>query len=102
MALRLEGVTEFVEHDRSEEADGAGDGEQIRLGGAGRLVEHIAVEVRKPEDDQEQDEEPGPVHGDPDTPDAKKRECAATAEHEYIVLEAGRRSPDFGRDILPA
>ena len=80
-----EGVAELVEQDRAEEEHGARDREQIRRGVTRGGVEDVAVEAGEPEDDQEEDHEPGVVHRDPDAPDAKQ--CDATAGHASDVRE---------------
>ena len=48
--------------------------------GRAALAEHLAVEVREPEDHQEEDEEPRPVDRDPDPADVEQGDRAA-AEH---------------------
>ena len=80
-----EGVAELVEQDRAEEEHGARDRKQIRRGVTRGGVEDVAVEAGEPEDDQEEDHEPGVVHRDPDAPDAKQ--CDATAGHASDVRE---------------
>ena len=75
-----EGVAELVQEDRAEEAGGAGDGEDERRGRARRVAQQFAVEVGHPEDDQEEDQEPGPVDRDADPANVEQGDGAA-AEH---------------------
>ena len=79
-----DGVAELVQEDRAEEAGGARQAEQERRGRAARVTQQVAVEVGHPEDDQEEDQEPGPVHGDADAADVEQGYRAA-AEHRSMV-----------------
>ena len=80
-----EGVPELVQDDRAEEADGAGDREartarrRCSIHPAGR---RSAGTCRR--DQEEEDQEPGPVDRDPDPANVEESEGAA-AEHLSMV-----------------
>jgi hypothetical protein len=86
-----------VQQDGGEEENGAGDREHIGRRIAGGGVEHVAVEAREPEDDQEEDDEPRVVHRDPDATDAKQRDAAAghapDVREVRVAFPHGHRGP---------
>ena len=77
---RSEGVAELVQEDRAEEQEG-----RWRSPSSVGSIEPSAgssssrIEVGQEDDDQEEDQEPGPVDRDPDSPD--RRECVVAAAH---------------------
>ena len=83
VAGRDEGVTQLVQQDRGEEEDRAGHCKQVWRGSALVGVQDVPVEAGQPEDDQEEDDEPGEVDGDPDSSDAKERHAGGS--HSRIL-----------------
>src|SRR5262249_25981074 len=74
-----------MQEDREEEEGGARDREHVRGRAVVGFVEGGPVKAAQPEDDQEEDDEPGVIDRDPD--------AAYTEERDSAAAHGGKASP---------